>query len=328
MRISNTMKVAGCAAALAVFGTFIPASEASDIAPLKTKFATDVAYAGVGGLRNFGQGAISLTGVTGPVTEALLYWHGPTNSDDPNANATVSFAGSPVSGTNLGLSDDNCWGFANSQAYRADVTALVSGNGDYALADFSKDGGIESNGASLVVFYDDGDPANNRDVVMFDGNDSNMENAFDADGWNVTLPGINYTAGAAGLDLIVSDGQTFSDGSLEINAATLDPGPQLFDGITVPLAAGSDSQSLWDQKSYDITPFMVPGDNTVALTHTSTDDCLSMIFAAVNLPAGAAPNQPTTTTTTEAPTTTTTQAPPPPAPPAVAPVRANPRFTG
>jgi hypothetical protein len=317
------------------FGVNIPASQANDIAPFKTRFATDVAYAGLGGLRDVGSGTLSLTGVTGTVTEALLFWHGPTSSDDLLANAAVSFAGTPVTGVNIGVSDDNCWGFTNSQAYRADVTSLVAGNGDYALADFVKED-IDVNGVELVVFFDDGNAANNRDVVMFEGNDSNIENSFDADGWNVSLPGINYAAGAASMDLVVSDGQEFADGSLQINGTDLDPGPQLFDGLTVPVAAGSDSESLWDKKSYDVTPNLVPGPNTIALTHTSDDDCLSLVLAAVNLPAGAAPDQPVTTTTTAAPTTTTTEAPPETEPEVVeeivilpvTPVRTSPRFTG
>lgn len=325
MKISNKMKVVGCAAALVVFGAYIPASEASDIQPFKTVYATDVAYAGLGGLRGIGNGTVSLTGVTGTVTEALLFWHGPTNSEDINSNATVTFGGTSVTGTNIGSSADNCWGYENSQAYRADVTSLVSGNGDFAVADFTK-AGVEVNGLQLVVFYDDGNVDNNRDIVMFNGNDSNVPNPFDADGWNVTLPGINYTSGSATMDMVVSDGQAYDDGSLEINAAVLDPGPRLFDGDTVPTAGGDNSGYLWDKKAYDITANLTPGLNNISVTHAYVNDCLSLVMAAVNLPAGAAPNQPTTTTTaapttTEPPTTTTP-------PTTVRAVTVQPRFTG
>ena len=75
-------------------------------------------------------------------------------------------------------------------------------------------GNINVNGASLIVFYDDGNAANNRDVVLFDGNDSNIANAFDADGWNVSLPGINYVSGTAAISMHVSDGQSFADDAL------------------------------------------------------------------------------------------------------------------
>jgi hypothetical protein len=63
---------------------------------------------------------------------------------------------------------------------------------------------------SLVVFYDDGNAANNRDFVMFNGNDSNFQSAFDPAVWDITLNGINYSAGTANLVTYVSDGQNFS----------------------------------------------------------------------------------------------------------------------
>jgi hypothetical protein len=77
---------------------------------------------------------------------------------------------------------------------------------------------------------------------------------------------------------------------------------------------------LWDNKSYDITALLTPGDNTVTLTGGGAADCVSLIVAGVNLPAGAAPSQPPTT---EPPTTE------PPAPaPAATPASVQPRFTG
>ncbi len=43
--------------------------------------------------------------------------------------------------------------------------------------------------AATAVFFNDGNAANNRDVVIFDGNDSNFASAFDPAGWNATLSG-------------------------------------------------------------------------------------------------------------------------------------------
>jgi hypothetical protein len=309
----------------------LPAAHANDVAQFTTVFATDVAHAGYGGMRGGdGTGTIALSGVSGSVTEAYLYWQGPTNTDDTSANATVSFAGTSVTGSHIGTSDSNCWDFENSQAYRADVTALVSGNGDYALADMIKPGTADISGASLVVFYDDGDAANNRDVVLFDGNDSNESNPFDADGWNVTLDGINYTSGSASLDLHVGDGQTFTEAAVVANGTELAAAGAIFQGDTVPNGptAGTTGGGLWDIRSFDATSLLAPGPNTIEMTSDYVDDCLSLVVAAVNLPAGAAPNQPTTTTTTTAP-------PPPDPQPTVAPVAAvarpvaaRPAFTG
>ena len=242
----------------------------------------------------------------------------------------MNFAGTPVTGTNIGTSSSNCWGFQNSEADRADVTSLVHGNGGFALSGFTKTN-VDINGVSLVVFFDDGNAANNRDVVLFNGNDSNVAFAgppADPQGWDVTLGGITYTSGSASLDLIVSDGQSFPEDAVLLNGQTLAPAGSIFDGNTVPNASASSAAGtnggLWDIKSFPVTSELTPGPNTLHLTTGYTDDCLSLVVASVNLPAGSAPDQPPTTTTSTPPTTaapTTTAA-------AAKAVAATPAFTG
>jgi hypothetical protein len=315
--------VGGIAAIALVAFTGVTAVQANPVTEFTTKFNTDVAYAGLGGMRGTdGSGDIVVDDVTGTVTSAFLYWHGPTDSNDPDSNAAVTFNGTPIVGTNIGSSSDNCWDFNNSQAYRADVTLLVSGNGSYSLAGFTKPS-VEINGVSLVVFFDDGNAANNRDIVMFDGNDSNVEFAGppeDPEGWDVTLSGINYASGDVALDMIVADGQAFGEAALDVNGNEIVPAGEIFDGNTVPNADESSAEDteggLWDVRSFDVTAQLTPGPNTLNLTTAYEDDCLSLIVAAVDLPAGAAPNQPTTTTTS----TTSTTAPPQ--------ANVQPRFTG
>ncbi len=272
--------------------------EANNLGLSETVFATDVVAAGFGGIRNIGTGSLTVTGVSGKVTRAYLYWMGPTNSTSATANASVIFNGSAVTGTNIGFSDDNCWGFVNSQAYRADVTSMVPGNGTYSLANFLKsDANI--NGVSLIVFFNDSSATNNRDIVLFHGNDSNIPNTFDADGWNVTLGGINYKGGAVSLDLHVADGQGFFDAALILNGATLAPSGAVFQGDTVPngASAGSTNGGLWDIRSFSITGSLSIGTNTLTLTSGLNNDCLALVVAIVNLPAGAAPGQPSPTPT-------------------------------
>ncbi|HEX2541103.1 MAG TPA: DUF3344 domain-containing protein [Caldimonas sp.] len=277
--------VAACAALL------VAGAGANDLQNFTTVQNTDWTQAGVGGMRGLGSGSITLAGVTGTVTQAYLYWAGPTNSASPTANASVLFGGTSILGTNIGFSQDNFWGFENSQAYRADVTALVSGNGVYSLANFTKPG-VEVNGASLIVFFNDGNSANNRDVVLFDGNDANFPNPFDAPGWNSSLAGINYTSGSAALSLHVSDGQDFSgpdDGTLLLNNIALASG-DIFQGNTLPSAGGGVSNgNLWDIRTFDVTSFLAPGPNTLNFRMGELNDALGLIVAAVDLPAGAAP---------------------------------------
>lgn len=263
-------------------------SHANLIAPFETQFDTDWTYAGVGGLRGTGASSITLSGVSGTVNQAYLYWHGPTNSSDPTWNANINFDGNAISGTNIGFSDDNFWSRANSQAYRADVTSFVTGNGVYSLSGLIPN---DSNGASLIVFFDDGDDTNNRDVVTFDGNDANWPNAFDPDNWNVTLNGINYTAGTATMVLSVSDGQTFDDSVLQVNGTTIAGPGAVFQGTTVPTTAGTTvtNGALWDIRDFDVTGFLTPGLNSLNMQHFTVSDALSLIHVAIDLPAGAAP---------------------------------------
>jgi hypothetical protein len=274
----------------------VPAvAAANNIAPFQTVFSTDYVAAGVGGLRDTGTGTITLSGVSGTINKAYLYWHGPTGTVNPLANANIMFNGTPIVGANIGFSSDNCWSYANSQGYRADVTALVTGNGTYVLTGLADDPppGANSNGASLVVFFNDGNPANNRDVVVFDGNDSNQTNPFDANGWNVTLAGIDYSSGTAALQLHVADGQTYPEDALILNGSTLAPTGPIFQGNTVPSANNGpiNNGSLWDIRSFDITSYLTPGPNALVLTTGYLNDCLSLVTAIVDLPAGAAPNQ-------------------------------------
>ena len=47
-------------------------------------------------MRGIGDASIDLSGITGPVSAAYLYWHGPTNSNDAASNAQIVFGATPV----------------------------------------------------------------------------------------------------------------------------------------------------------------------------------------------------------------------------------------
>jgi len=287
------LSVAGAISAVGVASPVL----ANDLSYFTTVKNTDEANFGLGYLRGVGTGTLNVSGLSGPISHAYLFWHGPTNSLDPMANSMVNFGGSAVTGTNIGFSQDNFWGSLNSQAYRADVTSIVSatGNGAYSLSNFNK-AAAEINGLSLMVFFDDGDATNNHDIVLFDGNDANFTNPYDADGWNATLNGVNYTGGPAWLTLHVSDGQDFGagdDGNLMFNATTIGNGHD-FNGTGVQFGDGNfpSNGALWDINTYDGTSLITNGTNTLSLT-TAGGDALSLIVAQFTLPVGAAPPPPT-----------------------------------
>jgi hypothetical protein len=265
---------------------------ANELSAFVTVYNTDFVTAGVGGLRGSGAGTLSVSGVTGPVTQSSLYWAGPTNSTDPAVNATVSVAGNTVTGKNIGFSDNNFWGFANSQAYQANTTSIINGNGSYALSNFNKPT-AEVNGAGALIFFNNGSAADNRDVVLYHGNDANFASVYDPPGWNFTLSGINYTSGSAFLTLMVSDGQNFGsadDGTIMINGVPLATGG-LFQGDTLPGGAGpTGNGNLWDIKPFDITSFLSVGVNNLNVTLSAgVNDAIAGIVAVIDLPAGAAP---------------------------------------
>jgi hypothetical protein len=252
---------------------------------------TDVAEFGYGGMRGNGIGTITVAGVSGTVTKALLFWNGPTNSTNPAANAVVTFAGAPITGTNIGFASSNCWPFDNSQSYRADVTSLVTGNGPYSLADFT---GVDAdiNGVALIVFYNDGDWSNDRNFVMFNGNDSNVFSTFDPATWDETIAGVPYSGGSASLDFVVSDGQTYDDEDVLVNGTTVAAGPAIFQGDSTPAGTGGiGNGSLWDVEPFNIpSGVLSPGSNNLHLTSAEPQtgwDCLSLVVAAANVPASA-----------------------------------------
>ncbi len=302
--VNRTLKAIAAMVLIPAAVTFAmtQSSLASNFTHTTTEFNTDFVSAGVGGLRNIGNATgtdITVAGVgTGVVNRAILYWHGPSNSAPLNPG--IAFLnGVQVNGTNLGLSDDNCWGFSNSQAFRADVTAIVAGDGAYTFATNTAAGSsspINPNGASILVFFDDGDPNNNRDVAVFDGNDSNINNVFDAPGWNFTLTPITFTGGTANLQMHVADGQTFPDATVFVNGVAKLPAGAVFQGNTVPNRGGGPSNgALWDIRNVDVTPDLVaagaPPQN-LNITTGVASDCLAGIVMAVELPAGAAPPPP------------------------------------
>jgi hypothetical protein len=262
---------------------------------------TDVGEFGYGGMRSSGTGSITVNGVpTGSVFHAFLYWNGPTNSTDPDSNKVVTFNGMPITGTNIGTASDNSWTYLNGQSYRADVTSLVPGTGSYGLSNFIKTDESNNivadiNGAALIVLYDDGNSSNDRNVVLWNGNDSNVTTGppYNADGWDETLTNVPYPgSGSASLDLVVSDGQNvFADDALVVNGSTIAAAGAIFSGDSTPANAGQSTTnggSLWDIKPFDITSLLSEGSsNSLEITTGVNQDYLSLVVAIANVPASA-----------------------------------------
>ncbi|HQY87514.1 MAG TPA: PEP-CTERM sorting domain-containing protein [Tepidisphaeraceae bacterium] len=284
---TQTTRSASCQAARLLVAAgisfaFTSVASATNVTNFDVVTQTDWTYAGLGGMRDNGTGSINISGVSGSVTKAYLLWGGPTDSSNLNANANVTFNGNGVTGSFIGSADSLCWGTINSLAYRADVTPFVTGNGSYSLNNFFKSANnVNVNGASLVVFYNDGNNANNRDVYLSSGYDSNQSNGSDADGMFYTENNVNFTGGTATMVLGVSDGQEFPDGPMTVNG---NPVAAQFDGTSVPgIQFG---QSLWDIEPLDITSNMSVGLNNITFREESVaSDCLAIYFGAIDVAA-------------------------------------------
>ncbi len=328
---------AGLALAAACL-TAISTATATELSYFQTFTNVDYASSGIGGIREIGYGSINLTNLAGAnptILHAYLYWHGHGQSSDYDATRTTGTcyltppngAGAWVTGTLIGTSGSDGWAFSPynqtfGQAFRADVTSLISGNGAYFISNFTPFA-LSVQGASLVVIYDDGVSTNNRDIVIEDGCDQNSPNSYDANGWNISFPGVNYTQGdMVGLEFHVSDGQCqYLEGAMYLNGQLLAPtgtintnfqqfcpaNPlgllltngvgklygQIFEG-DAPYDPSSGFRysfftgSLWDVKSFNIVPFLSSGVNNLYITSDYVDDDLTVVAVVAKLKSGGA----------------------------------------
>jgi len=256
----------------------------------------------VGGLRDTGVGTIDVSGISGTVVAAYLWWNDVTTETPETAGDTVLLDGTPVTGTTLGYASSNCWDYAASVSFRANVTALVAAkrNGLYLLSDVGDSAPTNGNGASLIVIYDDGNSWNNVDVRFYDGNDSIIDSIWEPGGWDITLAAIPYNGTSVDLEVHVSDGQgpkpkygDYLDGPIDINGINFLPNGQIFAGDSVPSSNDGplDNGNLWDVKNWDVTSFFSPGLNALLIQNDEPffdGDCYGMTLAAIRQPVAPA----------------------------------------
>lgn len=282
------------------------AAQAEPITHKRTLSRVDYVVAGVSGTGG-GSGTITVAGVSGTVTHAFLIWHGINNSGAGAVynNATVTINGNSVTGLTLGDATTNCWGDGSSRAFEANVTAFVPGNGPYTISGLSNGAGHNSNGAALVVVFNDGNPANDRDLAFFEGNDSNIPDGFpgETDGWHASLSPITYGGGPVRAIAALADGQSFTDGELTFSTAngslTVPDDVLLWDGISLPSAGTSRASNgqLFDIHTLDITAAFggVSGPVTLNVDGMEfTSDCLGLALLILDLEPGTAPPVPGT----------------------------------
>ena len=289
---------------------------------------TDYVVAGVGGIgapqtQGGGAGMLHLEGISGNVTLALLYWNG-IDIEFPSAGLTggdadydqpqISFDGGDITGTRVaGGGSNDCWPSADSTlppsaaTYRADVTQQVRlrGNGDYTFGGLTAKPGHSANGLSLIVYFDDGNPANDLRVTHYEGLQSNTE------GTHFEFA-MDYVGDRVEAVLHASDGQNLlTDGSLlwktlpgpgpnpavanTLKYITLHDGLQLWPGSSVPYLGhqrNANPAGLWDIRHMPLTPLFGPAHHYVTQFDypRSGQDCISLHVIQIVQPAD--PNGP------------------------------------
>ena len=276
---------------------------------------------GAPGSAGGGVGTLELDGVSGAVHLALLYWHGIdidypsygfTGGDADYDEADITFDGIDITGVRVAeQGSNNGWPGANPQPdsaslYRADVTSHVQlrGNGSYPVADLA-DGsdGHSANGATLIVYFDDGDPANDVRVVHYEGLQSN-------EGAQWAFPFVvGYQGGRVDAIFHVADGQSvLPDGTTRFvvepgvsgaSGTTLisygtnhHDGLPLWGGLSVP-GMGFERSSgarLWDiRRLHLVSLFGPPGNYALTTSLSSSTDLLTLLVAQIEQPADPQP---------------------------------------
>jgi hypothetical protein len=317
----KTLSPGGAIRILTAFSVvaFALTARATAISGFETVNNTDWVMAGTGNMRDSGVGTITVNSLYGGgIDKAYLYWAGPTDSAS-QLNGQINFTtpgnpgGSTITGSFLGFSSDNNAGFLNSQAFRADVTAEIGslsvGANAFTLSGFPSNpifGDYYVNGASLLILYKDGTTANDRNLAIFGGNDSDFQNnPYDNWGWQANLNGVNYGgSGAAYLHVGVSDGQLGPslDPTAYLNGSPLLP--TTWTGIN---PGGDPNTGRWDFATWDITSSLVAGPNNLEITNGLTGflgegvedpftDFTALIHGFIDMPATAETPVPEPTT--------------------------------
>jgi hypothetical protein len=226
-----------------------------------------VASAGVG-LRGTGVGDIVMDDIPAgaPVYRAFLYW---ATLGSVNTYTSPTLAGQAVAGDLIGTSGDTCWGVQHNFVYRADVTAMVAGNGTYTIAGLPSDllRGNDSQGASLVVVYtDNSQPL--RTVLI---NDGAVTLDFSIQAYTDKFEEFDPDSpvSEAKVTYLVGDGQAMWDaGNVSFNGSPIASG--IFSGI---------DGNYWGTHTFDVTSLVTSAPVTTTINdndpgNPDSPDCL------------------------------------------------------
>lgn len=203
------------------------------------------------------------------IQAAFLYagGSGPTGSGNFNATLVNPSAVSQVfTMTQIGFHIDKCWGYGGTWTSRANVTAVIIGNGTYTLSGcpvMPQSPSKDTDGATLFIVYVD--PALNitGSIVIADGCQVGVGGTI-----NSLISGFNVCGNPTTTQnfMLIGDLQRISSPNLRMNS--------LINNAGFPIA----SQQIWDYIPALGAP-AVNGQTTANYGVTSTGDCYSLNMA-------------------------------------------------
>jgi MYXO-CTERM domain-containing protein len=208
------------------------------------------------------------------ITQAFLYWMTIGGDGDD----TVIFDGQTLVGEQIGEGEDTCWSIGNNRSYRADVSHIVTLPGLYDITDVGdmvwNGSGVDAQGATLLVFYDDPSSDNAGFVKVYEGLRDNMPGPGEVEPTFTVFDGLNIPVLPlrAQMTWSVGDSQPFADGDTT------------FEGNLLATDNFDDSEQgpLWDTDEWDVLPYMYVGmtQATAGLSvGGAANDCLAIGFA-------------------------------------------------
>jgi gliding motility-associated-like protein len=180
------------------------------------------------------------------ILKAFLYVGTSGNGVAINANLTNPVASSSVFPmTMIGQSPDKCWGYTGTYTYRADVTALISGNGNYQLSGIPvSPSANDADGATLFIIYSDPTQNYTGSIVIADGSiESSGAVSANITGFNVCGPPSLTTNFMIVADLQQIANTPINFNSLASNFTKTMASDQVWDYITAPGTAATSGQT-------------------------------------------------------------------------------------
>jgi gliding motility-associated-like protein len=230
--------------------------------------------------------AFNITGIPACVTIEKAFLYSCMSGNGIAVTATVTnpqavTASFPM--TIIGQHIDKCWGYQGSYAYRADVTSIINGNGNYMISGLPTNpptAGNDTDGAVLIIIFSDESQSYTGSIVIADGCQTASPGTVSSTitAFNVCAAPTSYTNFMA-----VSDFQKIANQNISLNSTTSNyvlttTAQQVFNFITEPGNAPVANQT------------------SAIYGAQSTGDCYSMIMAGMYYRTNCLTCTPTTNT--------------------------------